>query len=65
MLNVHRRDVVWQQHHLVAVEFGLILILKPGWADLTHRPDDEIAGPYEWVDDVNTGIGERSIEFGP
>ena len=65
MFNVHRRDVVRQQHHLVAVEFGRVFLLKPGWADLTHRPDDEIAGPYKRVNDVNAGIGEGSIEFGP
>ena len=66
MLDVHRRDVVGQQHHLVAVEFGRDTFpLSAVGANLAHRPHDEIARPHKRIDDVNTGIGERSIEFGP
>ena len=64
VLNVHRGDVVRQQHYLIAMQFTLILLVQRDAGDVLHQANDKIAGANEGIDDMHTGIGERLAEVG-
>ena len=66
VFDIQRRDVVREQHHLIAVEFGLILV------GLTQSSESSriirtirLPVPTNGSNDMHTGIGERSVDILP
>jgi len=45
------------------VEFVLVFVLQVGSFDLLHDADDEVAGAYEGIEDVDAFVAEGAAEF--
>lgn len=63
VLDVHRGDVIREQHDFVAMQFVRELVRQRGFRNVPHEIDNEIAGTGEGVEDVNVFVGESFIEF--
>ena len=63
MLDVHRSDIIRQEHYFVAVEFVTKLVRQRARRNVPHEVDDEITGAGERIEDVNVFIGQRFSEF--
>ena len=63
MFDVHRGDVVGEQHHFVAVQFVGNLCGNAGRADLAHHAQDEVARAHEGIEDMDALVGEGAVEL--
>ena len=63
MLNIHRGDVIRQQHYFVAVEFVPVFMFERGLFDRVDDVNYEIAGADKRVEYVDVFVGERFAEF--
>src|SRR5581483_8322240 len=63
MLDVHRSDVVRQQHDFIAMQFVLVLVFERGSFNLLHHPHDEISRANEGIKDMNITAAKRLAEL--
>ena len=63
MLNVQTGDVVGQEHHLVAMQLMAVFLFQRRTSNVLHQSDDEVARADERINNMNTGIRQRSIEL--
>ena len=64
VLDVHRGDVVGQEHQFIAVQLLAILVRQRGLGDQPHQIHDEIARAGEGVEDMYVLVRKRSLELG-
>ena len=64
MFDVEAGDVVRQEEHFVAPEFGTVFCCQFERLKFAHQPNDEVPGAHKGIDDVNAFIGEGTVKFG-
>ena len=63
VLNVHRGDVIRQQHDFIAVQLVRVFVRQRGPGNVPHEVDDEIAGAGERVEDMDLAVGQSFIKL--
>src|SRR5260370_31235538 len=63
MLDVHRSNIVGQQHYLIAMELMLELLPQRRLLNLLHDAHDEIACADEWIKSVYFLVAQRPLEL--
>src|SRR5450755_2148126 len=63
VLDVQGRDVVGEQHDLVAEEVVLVLVLQLVAWNAVQQVDDKAAGARRRIEDLHAGLGDRRAEL--